>query len=102
MARSKACYDKDFEKSHFDAATCSKDHYEKDIETSHTLKRQRYVLLCVCSLMIICIIFRYSLKPPSNSMIDYYVDNVFNNLITSDAVDKEVIMKKVQRNLEVS
>jgi len=26
-------------------------------------------------------------------MIDYYVDNVFSNLITSDAVDKERFMK---------
>jgi len=27
-------------------------------------------------------------------MIDYYFDNVLNNLITSDAVDKEIIIKK--------
>ena len=75
-------------------AAHSKVHYEKDIETSCTLKRQMYVLHCMCSLLIICIIFRYSLKPLSNSAIDYYVDNVFNNLITGDAIDKETIMKK--------
>ena len=48
--RTKANYDKDLEKSHADSAVHSKDHYKKDIEISHTLKRQRYVLNCVCSL----------------------------------------------------
>jgi len=33
-------------------------------------------------------------------MIDYYVDNVLNNLITSDAVDKEIIMKKFSENFK--
>jgi len=32
-------------------------------------------------------------------MINYYVENMFNNLITRDAVDKEIIMKKFSENL---
>jgi len=35
-------------------------------------------------------------------MIDYYFDNVLNNLITSDAVDKEIIMKKFSEKFQIS
>ena len=35
-------------KSREDSVARSKASYEKDIETSCTLKRQRYVMLCAC------------------------------------------------------
>ena len=53
--RSKACNNKDVDKSRADSAARSKANYEKNIEASHTSKRQRYVTVCVCSL-IICIL----------------------------------------------
>ena len=83
IARSRGSYKKDPEKSHADSAARSKVNYDKDVKASRTLKRQRYVILCVCSfyvyvhsvsmfilrvcsfyvyvhLMIICILSRYS------------------------------------------
>ena len=43
-------YMKDQEKSRADSAARSKANYSKDVKESRTLKRQRYVMLCVCSL----------------------------------------------------
>lgn len=49
-----------------------------------------YLFVDYCSLMFG---YRYSLKPPSNSLINDYVDNDFNELIKTDAADKEKIME---------
>lgn len=47
VAWSKASYDRDIKKSQADTAVCSKANYEKEIKASCTIKRQRYVMLCV-------------------------------------------------------
>ena len=56
-ARSKASYHKDLSKSCENNAARSKVFYEKDIEASRTLKRQRYVVLCVCTVCLLYLCF---------------------------------------------
>ena len=66
----KACHDKDLEKSHVYSAAHSKANYEKDFEASHTVK-DKGMCYFVCVHLIICDISKYSLKPgPNNSVID--------------------------------
>ena len=73
-------YMKDPEKSCADSAAQSKANYSKDVKASRTLKRQRYVMLCVCSLNYLGALSRYSLKPPNNSEVENYVDKVFDEI----------------------
>ena len=42
---------------------------------------------------MICILSRYSLKPPNNSMIEGYVEKVVNGIL-KDEIDKDTIMEK--------
>ena len=48
---------------HIESAAQSTANYGKDVKVSRTHKRRRYVMLHV----IICLLSRYSLRPPSNS-----------------------------------
>ena len=62
-------------------------------------------ILRVCSfyvyvhLMIICILSRYSLKPPSNSEVEKYVDKVFDEIFNKE-IDKENISEKFTEKFE--
>ena len=42
---------------------------------------------------MICILPRYSLKPPNNSMIEGHVEKLVNRIL-KDELDKDKIMKK--------
>ena len=50
-------------------------------------------------LMIICILSRYSLKPPSNSEVEKYVERVFDEIFNKQ-IDKEKILKKFSEKFE--
>ena len=43
--------------------------------------------------MIICILLRYSLKPPSDSEVEKYVEKVFDEIFNKE-IDKEKISEK--------
>ena len=51
-ARSRENYKRDPEKSRTDSAAQSKANYDKDVKASRTLKRQRYVIPCLCSFYV--------------------------------------------------
>ena len=69
-ARSRESYMKDPEKSHTNSAARSKANNDKDVKTSRTLKRQRYIIPCSFYVYVhlICILSRYSLKPPPSTI----------------------------------
>ena len=83
---------KDPEKSCADSAAQSKTNYNKDVKASQTLKRQRYVMLCACSLNYLCALSRYSLKPPNNSEVENYDDKVFDEIFNKD-IDRNMTME---------
>ena len=45
-------YKRDPKKSRADSAAWSKANYDKDVKASYTLKRQRYVIPCLCSFYV--------------------------------------------------
>ena len=49
--------------------------------------------------MIICILSRYSLKPPSNSEVEKYIDKVFDEIFNKE-IDKENISEKFTEKFE--
>ena len=49
--------------------------------------------------MIICILSRYSLKPPSNSEVKKYVEKVFDEIFNKE-IDKEKISEKFSKKFE--
>ena len=56
-------------------------------------------ILCVCSFYVICILSRYSLKPPSNSEVEKYVDKVFDEIFNKE-INKEEISEKFSEKFE--
>ena len=73
-------------------AVRSKANYSKDVKASWTLKRWRYVMLCVWSLNYLCALSRYLLKPPNNSEVENFIDKVFDKIFNKD-IDRSTIME---------
>ena len=48
---------------------------------------------------MVCILSRYSLKPPNNPMIEGYVEKVVNGIL-KDELDKDKIMEKFIQNFK--
>ena len=81
-------------KSHAEKAARTKKYYENNSELICAHKRQRYVLLFVCSLLIVYIISRYSLKPPSYTMIQECVERTYSEMIRDENYRDRKIYRK--------
>ena len=57
-----------------------------------TLKRQRYVMLCVCSLNYLYL-SKYCLESSGNSKVKNYIENVFDEIFNKE-IDKEKVLEK--------
>ena len=55
------------------------------------------MLLFVCSLVIVCITSRYSLKPPSYTMIQEFVERTFSEVIRDENYRDKIIEKFTEK-----
>ena len=53
----------------------------------------------MCVSIFICVLSRYSLKPPSNSEVEKYIEKVFDEIFNKE-IDKENILEKFSEKFE--
>ena len=98
MLHIKNVYYKDILKSHAENAAWNKQHYENNCEINRDRKRERYVLPFVYSLLIVCIISRYSL----NHQATLWSKNSLTELLVRWQVMKTIetrLLKNLRKNV---